>query len=1078
MHAFKASLLLPRADGFPLWPKNINEHEASVLKRTGGASQALYDWQLSGDRSAATLPRQQPPEQPRHRDPATPSQSPADEIMDQKQESVERGSITPEAGLPAESSSFKLSQANDAKHPLFILHDGPPYANGQLHLGHAMNKILKDIVVRHKVLRGNRVHFVPGWDCHGLPIELKALGDSLTKHVEFTPAQLRTKAAQFAREAMEMQRKEFMSWGVLGDWQHPYLTMTPSYEARQLQVFYQLYTKKLIYRGLKPVHWSPSTQTALAEAELEYQDNHVSVAAHVRFELPANHKAALLQAANWQDAGAVDRAALSDNLAVSMVVWTTTPWTIPSNQAIAINTSLDYSLLHVTEAVQPASPGRKWLTQTIMPSRSRDQVILVATPLVPSIVQDFATAQSQVKQVASISGASLLALGLQATHPLEAHRTVPIIHGSHVTADAGTGLVHTAPAHGVDDFIVCKTNNIPLLNLVDERGCYKADVAHGLAGLQVLTVGNAKVLELLEQADRLLLAKPLKHRYPYDWRSKKPVITLATKQWFASLTNVKHDALQAILGVELVPAVSRNRLAAMLGGRNDWCISRQRSWGVPIPVFYNKETGEPLLDDDMFAHIHQLVLQQGTDCWFTKSVAELLPASKASMAEQLVKGTDTMDVWFDSGTSWMLVQQLAAQQQQQQQKQADKPAPAPVVADLVLEGSDQHRGWFQSSLLTSVIARGVAPFKTIVTHGFLLDERGRKMSKSLGNVVEPARITHGGSAGAKGGEPWTAAGTDVLRAWAASADYSADVVISKDAIKAQTQIVKKIRNTFRYLLGNLHDFDPAKHLVPLASLRLVDRVVLQRTSALWDSVQQGYESYAFARASLAITTFCNVELSGFYFELSKDRLYAAGAESPERRAAQTVLYHAVVTICKAVAPVLCHLADEVWSHLQGNPEQSVLLGHQAAASSLGDVEPSLAAAWPALLNLRAVVNRALQVPRFAQQIGSPLDADVTLELSPGSIEALQTLFSNSSASLEEQLAELFITSQVRLVDRPEPASARLLHTQREELEGLGPSVTPIAVHVSRAALHKCPRCWRFTAQEPAHLCQRCAKLNV
>ena len=693
---------------------------------------------------------------------------------------------------------LKLGLQNSG--PTFTLHDGPPYANGPLHMGHALNKVLKDVINKYQVLRGRKVRYVPGWDCHGLPIELKVLQSmDQEQRRALTPIKLRKKAAAYARKQVDSQMKGFQRWGIWADWQHPYLTLQKDYEAAQIRVFGEMVLKGHIYRGLKPVHWSPSSRTALAEAELEYPDGHTSPSVYVAFpavELPAALRDALKTEGITLPS---DAEALGNALWVA--IWTTTPWTLPANLAVSVNERLDYAM---------ADDGN-------------GRLLLVAADLVDSLS---ATLERPLVCKATIKGAQLA--GLTYRHPLLDRTSPVVIGGDYITTESGTGLVHTAPGHGVDDFHTGQKNGLPVLCPVDEAGTLTVE-AGPFAGLNVLKDANPVIINALETAGALLKQEAYGHRYPYDWRTKKPTIFRATEQWFASVDGFRQQALDAIDQVEWTPASGRNRIEAMVKERGDWCISRQRTWGVPIPVFYNRSGGDVLLNADTLAHIEALISEHGADVWWEKEEADLLPPSYADQADQWRKGTDTMDVWFDSGSSWAAVSSLRET--------------LSYPADLYLEGSDQHRGWFQSSLLTSVAVNGGAPYRRVLTHGFALDEKGRKMSKSLGNVVDPMVIIEGG----KNQKQEPAYGADVLRLWVSSVDYSADVPIGAGILRQLADVYRKVRNTSRYLLGNLHDFNPAADAVPVAELPLLDRWMLQRTAEVMDEITEAFESYEFFR---------------------------------------------------------------------------------------------------------------------------------------------------------------------------------------------------------------------------------------
>ncbi|MFM8545366.1 MAG: isoleucine--tRNA ligase, partial [Vulcanococcus sp.] len=737
----------------------------------------------------------------------------------------------------------RLSERNAGA--VFTLHDGPPYANGVLHVGHALNKILKDIINKHALLIGRRARVVHGWDCHGLPIELKLLHAlSPEERQALTPLALRHRARAYALEQVELQRRGFQRWGIWGDWERPYLTLDKAYEAAQIGVFGRMALAGHIYRGLKPVHWSPSSRTALAEAELEYPDGHTSPSIYVAFpvvEVPANLQTPLRLAGIE---GPTDH---DHREQLFVAIWTTTPWTLPANLAVSVNGRLDYAICLDRSAAAP-------------------RYLVVAAALVERLS---ASLERPLQPLVTVKGEELA--GLLYRHPLLDRTSPVVLGGDYITTETGTGLVHTAPGHGVDDFHTGRTHGLAVLCPVDEGGTL-TDEAGPFAGLNVLKDANPAIIQALRDCGALLAEQPYAHRYPYDWRTKKPVIFRATEQWFASVEGFRQAALDAIAAVEWLPASGRNRIEAMVSERGDWCISRQRTWGVPIPVFYHRETGEVLLNAATLEHIQGLIAEHGADVWWQRDEAGLLPQPYAADAAQWRKGTDTMDVWFDSGSSWAGVLGGIA---------GGSPR-APELhypADLYLEGSDQHRGWFQSSLLTSVAVNGQAPYKRVLTHGFTLDEKGRKMSKSLGNVVDPAVLVEGG----KNEKQEPAYGADVLRLWVSSVDYSADVPLGPGIVKQLADVYRKVRNTARYLLGNLHDFDPERDAVPYDALPLLDQWMLQRTAALIDAVSGDFERFEFYRFFQALQNFCVVDLSNVYLDIAKDRLYVSGANDARRR---------------------------------------------------------------------------------------------------------------------------------------------------------------------------------------------------
>lgn len=921
----------------------------------------------------------------------------------------------------------------------FVLHDGPPYANGSLHIGHALNKTLKDIINKYQLLRGRKARYIPGWDCHGLPIELKVLQELKPEERKaLTPIALRRRAKAWAEGQVEGQRASFKRYGVWGEWDQPYLTMQPAYETAQIAVFGQMFLKGYIYRGLKPVYWSPSSRTALAEAELEYPDVHISQSLYVAFELTALPQALLAPFDPFLGT-------------LGVAIWTTTPWTIPANLAIAVNPELVYAVVEVGSDATGQRPGRF-------------QYLLVAKDLVETL-----EAKLGVSLTICASVMGNLLEGCEYKHPLFDRRSPIVIGGDYITTEAGTGLVHTAPGHGQDDYLVGKRYDLPILAPVSDEGLFTEEVGI-FAGLKVvdkvtdnsgkakfeLSEGNQAVIAALEGAQALLKQEAYQHKYPYDWRTKQPVIFRATEQWFASVEGFRDEALKAIQAVQWIPAQGENRITSMVAERSDWCISRQRSWGVPIPVFYDVETNEPLLNAETIAHIQALFAEYGSDVWWELSEAELLPETYRAQAGQYRKGTDTMDVWFDSGSSWNAVLAGAGEQTK-----------LPYPADLYLEGSDQHRGWFQSSLLTSVAVNGCAPYKTVLTHGFALDEQGRKMSKSLGNVVDPKIVIEGG----KNQKEDPAYGADVLRLWVSSVDYSNDVSIGKNILKQMNDVRGKIRNTARFLLGNLHDFNPATDAVPYAELSELDRYMLHRMTEVFEQVTAAFDSFQFFKFFQTVQNFCVVDLSNFYLDIAKDRLYISAPNSARRRSCQTVLAIALENLARAIAPVLCHMAEDIWQYLPyETPYKSVF---QSGWVRLDEEwrQPELALKWPRLRDLRDAVNQTLEQARRDKAIGSSLEAKVLLWVeSEGLRDQLAAMNPQQSLGSNgvDELRYLFLTSQVELLATPAGLEGIQYQSLTED-RGIG---------VVTAEGQKCDRCWNYSetvgrsAEHPV-ICDRC-----
>ena len=918
----------------------------------------------------------------------------------------------------------RLSQQNPGE--TFTLHDGPPYANGALHVGHALNKILKDIINKTALLQGQKARFVPGWDCHGLPIELKVLqGLSSSERAELTPVSLRQKAHAYALEQVEGQKAGFRRWGIWADWDQPYLTLQKNYEAAQIGVFGAMVLAGHIYRGLKPVHWSPSSRTALAEAELEYPDGHTSPSVYAAFpvlELPEALAAQLC--ANGLPAEAATGAG-----GLAVAIWTTTPWTLPANLAVSVNGRLDYAICAVAARDEGAAPAASHLVVAAELREGLETSLgLTLTPLL------------------TVKGADLE--GIVYRHPLLERSSPVLIGGDYITTEAGTGLVHTAPGHGVDDFNTGKKAGLPVLCPVDEAGTLTAE-AGPFAGTNVLKDANPTIIAALEATGLLLKQEHYEHRYPYDWRTKKPTIFRATEQWFASVEGFRAAALEAIAAVEWLPASGRNRIEAMVSERGDWCISRQRTWGVPIPVFYHRDTGEVLLNEATLAHIQGLIAEHGADVWWQRDEAGLLPEPYAAEASQWRKGSDTMDVWFDSGSSWAGVLQERGLH---------------YPADLYLEGSDQHRGWFQSSLLTSVAVNGHAPYKRVLTHGFTLDEKGRKMSKSLGNVVDPAVLVEGG----KNEKQEPAYGADVLRLWVSSVDYSADVPLGPGIVKQLADVYRKVRNTARYLLGNLHDFDPARDAIPYAELPLLDQWMLQRTAALIDSVTGEFERFEFYRFFQALQNFCVVDLSNVYLDIAKDRLYVSGAAEFRRRSCQTVLSLVVERLAGLIAPVLCHMAEDIWQNLPYPVSEASVFERGWPTAPAEWRQPELETPMAAILELRALVNRQLESCRSGGQLGASLEAQVHLDLTAGSealVEALGWLEHSPHQSVDN-LADWLLVSDLR---NGGAAPEAVL----QEAQAAG-----VRVRIAKAAGQKCERCWHYETDIGSHsahptLCGRC-----
>jgi len=912
---------------------------------------------------------------------------------------------------------FKLGLNNEGS--LFTLHDGPPYANGDLHMGHALNKVLKDIINKFQILRGRKVRFVPGWDCHGLPIELKVLQKLDRKERQsLTTIQLREKATDYAKKQIENQMSGFRRWGIWGDWENPYLTLKKEYEAAQIKLFGEMVLKGYIYRGLKPVHWSPSSRTALAEAELEYPEGHTSTSVYVSLpvtQVPLALKNNLLdQGLSLPD----NEKELSKFLKIS--IWTTTPWTLPANAAVAINSKIDYSFA----------------------KDDQGRLIVIASQLLKEVSERIGI---DLEEHAIVKGHFLE--GIIYKNPLFERLSPVVSGGDYITTQSGTGLVHTAPGHGIDDFKTGVKYKLPIYCPVDEKGIFTSE-AGIFKGLNVLKDANAEIINTLILTDSLLKEEPYVHKYPYDWRTKKPTIFRATEQWFASVEGFRDETLAAINEVTWLPSSGKNRITSMVKERGDWCISRQRTWGVPIPVFYEKDGKDILLNEETLSHVQNIFEKHGADAWWRLNESELLPKSFALEADKWRKGMDTMDVWFDSGSSWAAVSS--------QRESMEYPA------DLYLEGSDQHRGWFQSSLLTSVAANGKAPYKTVLTHGFVLDENGRKMSKSLGNIVDPYVIINGGNN--KKQEP--AFGADVLRLWVSSVDYSVDVPIGANILRQISDVYRKVRNTSRYLLGNLHDFDPNKHAIEINELPLLDKWMLNRTAQVIDEITSAFEKYEFAKFFQIIQSFCVVDLSSFYLDIAKDRLYVSASEDRRRRTCQTVLSLIIEKLASLISPVLCHMAEDIWQNIPYElDEESVF---QRGWSEVPEYwrDNSLIDHFTVIRDLRNSINKALEECRANQNIGSSLEAAIRIEPRTKELESAINFINKNGDPEVDNLCDWLLVSKLQIGGEP---WAELFSTNDLDV-GI--------IELAKARGIKCERCWHYQndvgiSKHHPKLCGRC-----
>jgi isoleucyl-tRNA synthetase len=878
--------------------------------------------------------------------------------------------------------------------PRFVLHDGPPYANGAIHIGHAVNKILKDIVVKSRSLDGCDSPYIPGWDCHGLPIELQVEKKHGRPGQKLDARAFRAACRAYAQEQIDLQRNDFRRLGILGDWDRPYLTMSPRYEAQQLRAFGRVIENGHLYKGVKPVYWCLDCRSALAEAEVEYEEK-TSPAIDVAFRVSDNRELAGRIGLTPAGLGSAP---------VDLVIWTTTPWTLPANQAVALRAEFRYVLV---EAQQRGVPRR---------------LILAAELLEPCLKR---YGMSAAVVLAQFEGRALE--GLKLAHPLQS-REVPVILGEHVTLDAGTGAVHTAPGHGQEDFAVGQRYGLPVTNPVGNDGRFLPGTAL-VAGLRV-DQANPVLIEALVQGGRLLHQEVLRHSYPHCWRHKTPVIFRATPQWFISMerAGLREHALRDIRGVQWTPAWGEQRITGMIDSRPDWCISRQRTWGVPIPLFVHKETGAlhprtPQLIEAAAARVEQ----GGIDAWFALEPGELL----GSDAEHYDKVSDVMDVWADSGLSFECVG-------------AERPEVAAPV-ELYLEGSDQHRGWFHSALLMSEALYERAPYRGVLTHGFTVDERGRKMSKSLGNVIAPQKVV-------------STLGADVLRLWVSATDYANEIAVSDEILRRMADSYRRMRNTLRFLLGNLHGFDPARDALPVGELLALDRWALARAQALQAEVLEAYRDYSFHLIYQKVHNFCSVDLGGFYLDVIKDRMYTTPQRGAARRAAQTTMYHIAESMVRWLAPILSFTAEEVWGYLPGERSESVFHETWYALPQV----PAETIDWAALLALRSDVLRELEKLRDERRIGAPLDARVDVYCAPAELARF--------AALGPELRFLLITSDAQVhaaAAAPDGAVA-----------AAGTANSGVWIVAQPSSDAKCVRCWHrrpdvgADARHP-QLCARC-----
>lgn len=878
----------------------------------------------------------------------------------------------------------------------FVLHDGPPYLSSEkIHVGTALNKILKDILIKYKSQRGFYAPYVPGYDGHGLPIENAVVKTLKGGRHSISEAELRAKCREFAHKNLKGQESEFKRLGVLGNWEHPYLTINPEYEAEQVRVFGEMYKKGYIEKGLKPVYWCAACETALAEAEVEYAD-HTSTSIYVRFKFEDD---AVQKIENILGS--------KTDKDIYAIIWTTTPWTIPSNMAISMHPRFVYTFFEY-----------------------KNDIYVVAEELLNSFLNDVEWDEADIKVLGTCSGQDLELLNTK--HPL-LNRKSPIILGEHVTLDAGTGSVHTAPGHGLEDYEVGCKYGIEVFSPLDGRGVWTDTV--GIDELVDVPYykGNSMVIEMLQSCGALLKQQDIQHSYPHCWRCKKPVIYRATPQWFVKVDKFRDKALEAVHGVKWIPASGENRIGNMVESRTDWCISRQRAWGVPIPIFYCEDCGEVICNNSTIENVAKMFEKESSDAWVKYSAEELLPEGFVCPKcgkKHFRKEKDIMDVWFDSGVSWRAVVE----------KRSEELGHTPV--DMYLEGSDQHRGWFQSSLLTSVATQGKAPYKQVLTHGFVFGEDGRKMSKSLGNFIRPDDIIK-------------KYGADILRLWAASVDYRNDIKIGNNIVGQLVEIFKKTRNTARFLIGNLFDFNPETDYVEYDELKNIDKFALHKLNKLIEEVTVSFENYEFYKYFQSLQNFAAVDLSSFYLDIVKDRLYTAGKKSLSRRACQTVLFENLMALVKILAPVMPHQAEDIWQNVpevQRGGLISILLSDWPVVNEKWN-NPQLEEDFTKILKSREVVSRAIEPLRADKKVGSSLEVAVWIKAENDAI-----LKAN-----EKDLADIYIVSQANLAkEKPED----VLNEYVED---------GYTVWVTKARGEKCTRCWKYRELNSDGICPDCVE---
>lgn len=881
----------------------------------------------------------------------------------------------------------QMIRNNEGK-PRYILHDGPPYANGSIHMGTALNKIIKDIIVRYKNMAGFQAPYVPGYDTHGLPIELKALGSLGDKKAGVSKLELRKICREFATEHIDVMNAQFKRLGVQGDFENPYLTLRPEFEARQVEIFGDMAKKGYIYKGMKAVYWCPEDRTALAEAEIEYAEDECD-SIYVRFHLTGDPKGVLAK----------------HNIPLDkawIVIWTTTTWTLPANVATCLNPGLEYAFVKIG-----------------------DEYHIMAADLVKATMEACHIEEYEVLPE-TVPGSELELLEYK--HPF-LDRTGLVILGDHVTLEGGTGCVHTAPGHGVEDFEVCVNHypQLPVVVPVDDAGRLTEEAGHEFAGLKVWDA-NKVILEHIKETGHLMGVQHITHQYPHCWRCHHPIIFRATEQWFCSIDAFKEDVYKAIDSVHWQPAWGHDRMAGMVRDRSDWCISRQRVWGVPIPVFYCKKCGKYHITDASIQAVSDLFRKEGSDAWYKYDANEIMPETEVCEcgASDWEKDPDIMDVWFDSGSTWSAVCR-------------ERPELTWPV-DLYMEGADQFRGWFQSSLLTCVATQGIAPYREVLCHGWVVDAQGKQMHKSAGNGMEPAEIIRD-------------YGADIIRLWVASSDYTVDVRAGKEIFRQLSEAYRKMRNTARFMLGNLSDFDPNANMVADDQLYEIDRWALEACNALTATMRDAYDHYDFSRAYHALYNFCVIDMSNFYMDVIKDRLYCA--DDHARRCAQTALYRILVDFTKLLAPILCFTSQEIWSYVPKMPGMQEYVVFEQMPEAKEPAGQAFTEKWNRIMAIRDDVKKVLEQARTDKMIGSSLEAALTLYCN-------EELYGFLNAIPMDEMADLFIVSQVRL-EQGEGGVKGLV-------EGLG-------VQAAHAAGNKCLRCWKYEASVGENgLCPRCAKV--